>query len=304
MMQPVRCLVVAFGLVVALYCPIAGAEGVRLSVFYRVLMIHTVNGQGTGFTLDVDGKQYLVTAKHMVTGLKLEDTIQVRKYDAAGNLKWVDLKMKIFNCDDPVDIAVLVPREQLTISGPLEPSGDGESPPFGQDVFFVGFPYGLSMEFTSATSEISVTTPFAYVRRAILSAMKSAKAGEVVNTEFISDGYNLGGFSGSPVVFNPNGNPRVIAVISGFRPDYGPVLTPQEIKPEEAKPEDYGQGRIIKKDSHTYRLEEPKDMKDERYVMLNTGIVKAWDIHRAVELIRQHPEGPKVDASFKPSLAQ
>ena len=52
---------------------------------------------------------------------------------------------------------------------------------------------------------------------------------------------------------------EVAAVISGFLPDYGPVLTPKEIKPEETKPEDYAQGRIRKKDNHIYRLEEAKE---------------------------------------------
>jgi hypothetical protein len=81
-------------------------------------------------------------------------------------------------------------------------------------------------------------------------------------------------------------------------------LTPKQIRREEATPEDYGKARIIEKDGHTYRLEEPKEMKDERYVILNSGIANAWDIRHAVELIQLHREGPKVAADFKPSLAQ
>jgi hypothetical protein len=303
-MQTMRRLVVAFCLVVVSHCPGALAEGVHLGVFYRTLMIHTPSaGQGTAFTLDVDGKQYLVTAKHMVKGLKPEDTIQLRKYNAAGNLKWVDFRMKIYMCDDPVDIAVLVPHEQLTISGSMEPhSGDLA---FGADLYFVGFPFGMAMEFTEASAGVSVTSPFGYVRKATLSAIRSGKTGHVVSTQIILDGYNLGGFSGSPVINTPdaNGDPGVIAVISGFKPDYGPALTPKEIRPEETTPEDYGKGRIVEKEGHTYRLEEPKEMKDEHYVLLNTGIAQAWDIRHAVDLIHLHPDGPKVAADFRPSLA-
>jgi hypothetical protein len=45
-------------------------------------------------------------------------------------------------------------------------------------------------------------------------------------------------------------------------------------------------------------------MKDEHYVILNSGIADAWDIRHAVDLIHLHPDGPKVTADFKPSLAR
>jgi hypothetical protein len=308
-MRLFRCGFFPLCLMVAFCCLHAGADGVPESVFYRVLMIQTtVNGvddQGTGFTLDVEGRQYLVTAKHMVAGLKSEDTIQVRKYDASGSLKWVPFKMKIFTCDDPVDIAVMVPREQLTLSGPMQPVGNAGGPVFGGDVNFVGFPLGMSMEITETTAELPhLTSPFGYVRRAMLSGLKNVKIGETTKTEYILDGHNLFGFSGSPVVYRGNdGIPRVMAVISSFRPDYGPVLTPKQIRPEEATAADYGAGRIVKKDGHTYRLEEPTEMNNERYVILNTGIAQAYDIRHAVDLIKLHEEGPKITADFKPSLA-
>jgi hypothetical protein len=265
-------------------------------------MIHTANGQGTGFTIDVDGRQYLVTAKHLVTGLLPEDTIQLRRYDAAGHLQWVDVKMKIYLCDDPVDIAVLVPHEQLTISGSMEPVSGNLV--FGADLYFVGFPFGMAMEFPEGGRGVAATSPFGCVSRGTLSAIKSGKTGQAVSTQLILDGYNLGGLSGSPVILSPNdSDPKVVAVISGFQPDYGPVLTPKEIRPEEATPEDRGRARIVQNAGHTYRLEEPKEMKDERFVMLNTGIVNARDIRHAVDLIHLHPDGPKVTADFKPPLA-
>jgi hypothetical protein len=37
--------------------------------------------------------------------------------------------------------------------------------------------------------------------------------------------------------------------------------------------------------------------------MLNTGIVIAFGIEHAVDLIRQHPIGPKVTKDFRPALA-
>ena len=79
--------------------------------------------------------------------------------------------MRIFKCDDPVDIAVLVPREQLTVSDPMEPAKD--RPMFGQDVYFVGFPFGLSMGFS--VTPVGMTSPFGYVRKALISAIKMCK---------------------------------------------------------------------------------------------------------------------------------
>lgn len=284
-------------------CPNVEADGVSFNVFLRVLMIKTPSGLGTGFTFDVDGRQYLITAKHMVTGLKPEDTIEIKKYDGAHQLKWVTLDVKVFKCDDPVDIAVLIPPEQLTVSMTLEvPTAD--NPVFGQDVFFVGFPEG-----TSSEAEFTFPTPFplGLVKRAVVSGVRSKKVGDAKSTQFILDGYNIGGFSGSPVVYRPGnggGELKVVAVISGFRADQAPVLTPKEIKPEQATPEDYGRARVMVKDGHTFRLEESHDVRDQRYVILNTGIITAYELQPAIELIHQHPEGPKTALGFAPPLAQ
>ncbi len=52
------------------------------------------------------------------------------------------------------------------------------------------------------------------------------------------------------------------------------------------------------------KLEEGKEMKEERLVILNSGIAHAWDVRHALDLIHLHPDGPRVAADFKPSLAQ
>ena len=69
------------------------------NVFRRVLMIRPAgsNDSGTGFTLEADGRQYLITAKHVVAGMKAEGTIEFREGE-----KWLPLPVKIFRCDDPV----------------------------------------------------------------------------------------------------------------------------------------------------------------------------------------------------------
>ena len=91
---------------------------------------------GTSFTLDVDGRQYLITARHLVAGLKPEDTIDIRKG------AWTPLNVKVLLRDKQIDIAVLIPPAQLTVNFALEPNTDKFF--YGQDAYFTGFPYGLS----------------------------------------------------------------------------------------------------------------------------------------------------------------
>jgi S1-C subfamily serine protease len=86
------------------------AQGqVTANVFERVLNVRVNAGTpreatATAFTIDVDGREYLITAKHVVAGLKEDDKIDIYQND-----KWASLPVKIFRCDDPVDIAVLIP---------------------------------------------------------------------------------------------------------------------------------------------------------------------------------------------------
>ena len=67
-------------------------------------------GTATGFTIAVDGREYLITAKHVVTGLGDQGVVGIDQ-----NGVWHDLSFQILRCDDPIDIAVLVPPQQLTV---------------------------------------------------------------------------------------------------------------------------------------------------------------------------------------------
>lgn len=81
---------------------------VTANVLTRVLMIRVGQYQGSAFTMEVDGRQYLVTAKHMVKRLKAEDSIEILNDGQSSSVS-----VEVFRRDDPVDIAVLVPPAQL-----------------------------------------------------------------------------------------------------------------------------------------------------------------------------------------------
>jgi S1-C subfamily serine protease len=117
---------------------------VTSNVLLRTLLIQASDKLGTAFTIDVDGRQYLITAKHVVGMFQdgAVSTIQVRKKNG-----WTPLKVTVFKCDGAVDIAVLVPPAQVTVNFPLEPSSVGMVA--GQEAYFVGFPYGTFATYTS-----------------------------------------------------------------------------------------------------------------------------------------------------------
>ena len=122
--------------------PLSVDGQVTSNVLQRVLNVR-VNagtdheGTATAFTIDVDGREYLVTAKHVVKGLKDKDKIDIFINDG-----WSPLAVDILRCEDPVDIAVLIPPRQLTVNFDL-PFENGRFR-FGQDAYLLGFPYGIS----------------------------------------------------------------------------------------------------------------------------------------------------------------
>ena len=259
---------------------------VTSNVLLRTLLIRASEG-GTGFTIEVDGRQYLITAKHVVGKLLNESvsTIQVRKKN-----DWSPLKVTVFKCDDPVDIAVLVPPAQITVNYPLEPTSKGMFA--GQEAYFVGFPYGTFATYTNQTNI------FGFIKRATVARFDSAMGTGAHTIEL--DGYNNPGFSGSPVVFrdlNENGIVfKVAGVLVSYVYDASPVVNKkQEIHEDEITAEDREKNDVVRTitDGRLYRVEDTKQL-----VKLNSGIATAWDICSAVDLIRKHPIGPKAADNF------
>jgi hypothetical protein len=249
------------------------------NVLLRVLMIRAGDKIGSAFTIDVDGRQYLLTAKHVVARLKERDTVDVWKSEA-----WHLMKMDVFRCDGSIDIAVLIPPEQLTVNFPLEPTSAGLR--YFQDIYFAGFPYGVY--FTEAKN-LSVY-PIPFLKKGLISAEAKDLSGEMA---MYLDGHNNPGFSGGPIVFRDLDHNeawifKVAGVVSGYQPELTPVLKPVKINPNEdlSKVEGW---RIKIVDGQKVRYEDT-----EKMVSTNTGIVVGYSIDHAVELIRKHPNGPKV----------
>jgi hypothetical protein len=97
------------------------------NVYDRTFLLKTTVGTGTAFAVDIDDRQYLVTARHMVAGLGDHHQVSVFR-----EKQWKSLEVTIFRCKDPIDIAVLVPN-QLLIRASALPVSYPSKVYFGQE---------------------------------------------------------------------------------------------------------------------------------------------------------------------------
>jgi len=88
-----------FAVLASMWIAIMPSQGqVTGNVYTRVFEIKVGGSAGSAFTLDLDGRQYLVTAKHMVAGLKAKDSVTIYEND-----QWSSIDVSVFLCDDPIE---------------------------------------------------------------------------------------------------------------------------------------------------------------------------------------------------------
>ncbi len=173
------------------------------NIIQRVLFVKFKNGVGTGFTLEKEGKQYLISAKHVFPGLIKTDEIEV-----FNDGSWKKLQVTpIFSGNNELDIIAFdIGDKKITPIHPIEIGMHGVQ--FAEDAYFLGFPYGL---FTDS-GEINNKYPFPFVKKCIISSINKK--------QIYLDGHNNRGFSGGPVVVMRPGNIiKLIGVVSGFLGD-------------------------------------------------------------------------------------
>src|SRR5579863_11771 len=227
---------------------------ITANVLRRVLYIKFGHSTGTGFTIDVENRQYLVTARHVCEGIGQSDSIEIRHKG-----QWSSRSVKVVGLGAEerldTDVAVLALNELISPALPLEASS--AKLVWGQDVFFLGFPFGLH-----TSVDMNEGFPIPLIKRAIMSGSigEPGKEREV----FLLDGHNNPGFSGGPVVFRPQNNSsipfQVMGVVSAFWTEDGKVL---------------------------FRGE-PTELTST----LNSGIIVCPSIAQVTEMIAANPVGP------------
>ena len=223
------------------------------NVFERVFQLKWQNNVCSCFTMEHEGKQYICTARHCVEKFMSGDRIEIF-HDG----KWKYTPARLIGLgSDGADISVLAISTALSAPRPITLKEGGIG--YGQEVYFLGFPYGIRW----GAGNLNRVFPMPFVKKGIL----SGSIGESLCVHLI-DGHNNPGFSGGPVVYQHTINPELAAqhrfgllgVVSGYQYDDEPVLD--------------GRGNET----------------DLRY-RTNTGIVYAHDIKHAIDAIEQKPNG-------------
>ena len=236
---------------------VAQAQVPTSNVLFRILRIRVADVTGSAFTIEVDGRQYLITARHLLKGFGSEGEIELWTEG-----RWNKSRARaMYPRKEVVDIAALDLGRSLTVAFPLEPSSGGLI--LGQQVYFLGYPDGLGSSVSAPLPPGFGEVPF--LKSGIVSALDDRDPEASV---LYLDGQNNPGFSGGPVVFwhSPTASFRVAGVVRGYRNEALPVLKRKSLGDPAAK---------------AY---------DDLYTRANSGIVIGYDIVHIVNAIRAaHP---------------
>jgi len=231
------------------------------NVIYRVLRIKTPTDTGSAFTIEVDGRQYLITARHLLEGFGSEGEV-----DLWMESRWSRVPVRaIYPAKETVDVAALDAGRPLTVTFPLEASAGGLT--LGQQVYFLGYPFGLG------TAGIVAPAPpgfgeIPFLKSGIVSAMDDRDPEAHL---LYLDGHNNPGFSGGPIVFwhSESRRFRVAGVVRGYRNEALPVLKRKNLDDPRAQ-------------AH-----------NDLYTRANSGIVIGYDIQHIVDAIRRARPTPE-----------
>lgn len=174
------------------------------NVFNRVFLVTFGQSLGTGFTMEVEGRQYLVTARHVAKGKSANGPLAVAENDLMQPVAVIGESMP---ADPSIDVIVFALAAQLSVAYECLPSMKGLI--WGQDTYFLGFPFGLRGVPTIEGR------PLPLVKHAQHSGEVIDESGQRV---IVLDGLNVPGFSGGPLVFRPNSTApfQIAGVIQSF----------------------------------------------------------------------------------------
>jgi hypothetical protein len=177
------------------------------NILTRVMRLETPAGQGTGFTLELLGRdqQYLVTAEHVLPPAA-QDPVHLTMRVAGGVSEAEHTRLPLAT-PPSADVAVFALGWPATTSTlPVVANSDGMT--FSQDAYILGYPS------VGGTQIRGAGEAFAFVKKAIISALTHEPGG--VQRLYL-DGHSNPGFSGGPVVFARPGHrdPHIAGVVIG-----------------------------------------------------------------------------------------
>jgi hypothetical protein len=247
---------------------IAQSATVTNSVLFRTFMVKSDKDGGTIFSIDVDEREYWITAKHILTGANHPPygTVEAKIVtlsilsQVGERENWIPETFNVIDPGKDVDIVVLAPQKALLDEKIIQSAKVGSANvTFGGECEFAGYPFGSSWTAKFEKDEM-VRMPF--IKRCTIS-------GQITSPErvWVLDGINNEGFSGGPVVFGTGPSQQIIAVVSGFSRE------PIEVVP--VVPPNAGEAH-------------PREA-----ALANTGFIFAYDLSSALDAIKKNPIGPK-----------
>jgi hypothetical protein len=283
-------------------------------------LIQTTKGIGTVFVVNVDNREYWITAKHIFTGIEnappgifTTKTVQANillpfsKGDNDQDKKWVTVTFTTIDPGKDIDILVLAPDHSLTkylppqsmkLASDADPADEHALVPIGGDCDFLGYPYGsgwrASIPFYTVNKgakphdgdkyTISDTTKTIDWAWSPFVKRCTLSASMVQNgiTVFVLDGINNLGFSGGPVVTGNGTSLDVFAVVSGFHAEPLQVLPAPEP----------GQAYISPIPPPPPLPGQNPKQQSKQVVESNSGLILAYDITPAIKAIHDNPIGP------------
>ena len=247
---------------------VSQGEPLTANVFHRVFHIMYGEETGSAFTLEHEGKQYLITAGHVVEGFK-----EGEKLGIECGKTWREIRAGIVGIETggengtdlhTLDLAVLAPDRKLSVTYPMEARIAGMSP--GGRVTLMGFPLRLG----GGAEKINWMRPLPLpIGGTLVGFRKFGKA-----QYLLVDASNNMGMSGGPVVWKAEEHGgkgeneyAVAGVIRGYWQEE------KTVKDEE--------GKVIGK------------------VSINTGLAVVVDIKHAIEWIKSKPIGYKAEPQMR-----
>lgn len=286
-------------------------------------LIQTTKSIGTAFAVNVDDREYWITAKHVFTGIEnAPPGIFTTKHVQANILlpfskdekdqgkKWETVTFTTIDPGKDIDILVLapdhslakyLPPESMKLASDADPADEHALVPIGGDCDFLGYPYGSGWRASIPVytvnkgskpsgdghkftlSDMTKTTNWAW-SPFVKRCMLSASMVQNGITIFVLDGINNLGFSGGPVVTGKGPSLSVFAVISSFHAE------PLEVLPA---PEP-GQAYVSPIPAPPPLPGQNSKLQPKEVVESNSGLILAYDITPAIKAIHDNPVGPQL----------
>jgi hypothetical protein len=280
---------------------------INKTALIQTRLIETKKNIGTAFVIEVDHREYWITAKHIFSGIEnappgvfTTKTVQANvlfpfaKVDAGAGKDqlWKTITFTTIDPGKDIDILVLVPEhtfakflppDSMKPASDTDPAAENALVPIGGDCEFLGYPYGGGWKATtpiySIKGELKSPAPAGWFWSPF--AKHCTLSGSILQngiTVLVLDGIDNLGFSGGPVVTGKRSSLQVFAVISSYHAE------PLEVLPAP----DHVQA---------YISPVPPPLPGQRsspkqVVESNSGLILAYDITPAIKAIHANPIGP------------